>query len=200
MSDLPLAKVLRTKSIWFNDQLLIYVEISTDSVDSKVVIESEPNAASRPTFVVRERSGNAGINPTPGSYTKSGVASFSKIQKGAKVFLHDSASQSKEITVIQSSTGWIAHQNLMPMQKGHLIVVGFYSAPTPNYVLELSEVVPQGINAKILMLRLIKTPPPGSAADVITLTPVYFKKEASDPYDKVQIPDEHISIPVEIFR
>jgi hypothetical protein len=85
----------------------------------------------------------------------------------------------------------------MPGKPAALHVRGTCKCRTPGYSLELEPQEPQGINPRDFLLRLVETAPTGPQPEVITDTPVSFRRETDTSYDTVSIvPEGPVGIPV----
>jgi hypothetical protein len=72
--------------------------------------------------------------------------------------------------------------------KEELLVTGDVTEPTTGWTVNLERAQPQGINPRILLLKLVETPPTGLAGDVVTTH--HVKYEEAPPkanYDQVTI-------------
>jgi len=58
--------------------------------------------------------------------------------------------------------------------KKHLVVTGKVQEPTNGWSVMLTKAIPQGINPKILMLKLNENPPKHAAGDIVTTYPVEY--------------------------
>ena len=59
--------------------------------------------------------------------------------------------------------------------KKHIVVTGKVEEPTNSWTVSLTKANPQGINPKVLMLKLDEDPPQHAAGDIVTTYPVSFR-------------------------
>ena len=64
--------------------------------------------------------------------------------------------------------------------KKHIVVTGKVEEPTNSWTVSLTKANPQGINPKILMLKLNEVPPKHAAGDIVTTYPVSFDESVGD--------------------
>jgi hypothetical protein len=72
--------------------------------------------------------------------------------------------------------------------KEELVVTGDVTEPTTGWTVNLERAEPQGINRRILLLKLVENPPTGQAGDIVTTH--HVKYEEAPPkadYDQVTI-------------
>jgi hypothetical protein len=95
---------------------------------------------------------------------------------------------------------WTAWDNLMPGSDKSLHVKGTGEFHSLGWKTQLEEAVPQGINPKILLLKLIVTPPGGPSGDQDYQEDIKFSKaQAAGKYEEVTVLCEggkSITIPV----
>jgi hypothetical protein len=69
-----------------------------------------------------------------------------------------------------------------------LRVAGEVTEPTTGWTVNLERAVPQGINPKILLLKLVEVEPTGAAGDIVTTHHVRYDEDpAQGEYTKVTI-------------
>jgi hypothetical protein len=72
--------------------------------------------------------------------------------------------------------------------KEELLVTGDVTEPTTSWTVKLERAEPQGINPRILLLKLVEQPPTGLAGDVVTTHHVrYEEAPPKGSYDQVTI-------------
>jgi hypothetical protein len=72
--------------------------------------------------------------------------------------------------------------------RDELSVTGEVTEPTTGWTVTLERTEPQGINPKILLLKLVEQPPTGSAGDIVTTHHVkYDENPPIGNYDQVSI-------------
>ena len=82
---------------------------------------------------------------------------------------------------------WRAWHDRMPGSEATLHVTGTCSFPTSGYRVKLGRHEPQGINPRILLLRLAVTEPTGPVSQVVTEENVRYDETTSAEYDSVTI-------------
>jgi len=72
--------------------------------------------------------------------------------------------------------------------KQELCVSGDVTEPTTGWTVKLERAIPQGINPKILLLKLVEVKPTGKAGDIVTTHHVkYDENPAHAEYTQVTI-------------
>lgn len=92
---------------------------------------------------------------------------------------------------------WSAVHDFMPPMPARLRVNGTCEMPTPGYKLTLSRAEPQGINPRILLLRLAIEAPTGMVAQVLTKTTVAYEEQTDTHFESVNIIEAGVTIPVQ---
>jgi len=91
---------------------------------------------------------------------------------------------------------WSAILDKMPPEKPRLAVKGICTCPTGGFKASLVKATPQGINPKILLLRLVADPPPGATNQVETDFPVTYHESNAPDYETVEILPCNLAVPV----
>jgi hypothetical protein len=114
-----------------------------------------------------------------------------------------SAGQPSAAELFPGETGerysdWEVWHNGMPGSTPTLLVVGRCVFPTAGYRVELTPVVPQGINPAIYLLEKVVHAPTGSVTQVETEVPVVYGEPTSAFYSEVHILPDNVVIPVRV--
>ncbi|MGI8593636.1 MAG: hypothetical protein ACR2ML_04600 [Solirubrobacteraceae bacterium] len=91
---------------------------------------------------------------------------------------------------------WSAIHNFEPPGTPSLLVSAVCTVPSGGHRIELEPQVPQGINPKDLLLRLVRSEPGGPSTGALTDIEVRYAEETDFPYESVTIVPDGPSIPV----
>jgi hypothetical protein len=98
------------------------------------------------------------------------------------------ASQSEESTMPVKKHTFKAVLEKHHHHKTELVVTGDVTEPTTGWTVTLERANPQGINPRILLLKLVETPPAGNAGDIVTTHHVkYDESPVMGDYTQVSI-------------
>ena len=92
---------------------------------------------------------------------------------------------------------WRAIHNLEPPGPASLVVSGVCTTRSGVHRIELEPQVPQGINPRDLLLRLVRSEPGGPSTGALTDIEVRYAEETDFPYESATIVPDGPSIPVE---
>ena len=95
---------------------------------------------------------------------------------------------------------WTAVLDKIPPEKPRLTVKGTCTCPTGGYNTSLIKAKPQGINSKILLLRLVTEPPSDVTNQLVTDYEVNYLERDSPDYEEVIILPCDLTVPVEVVR
>jgi hypothetical protein len=98
--------------------------------------------------------------------------------------------------VKQSFKAWI---DAMPGSPPRLIVTGEIEVPTTGWKVGMSRQVPQGVNPKILLLKVHADPPEGPAGQIVLKLPLRYEELAAPgQFTQVTILYENESVTVDV--